>query len=103
MPRLGRMGEPCISNSPGLGYESGGYAPFFTDNLSIQARAASFRSSEAMRGMSTNAANLYSIDQYTSGAFLNSSRTDVICERKRNQMETGGVFPSGLVNLFLLQ
>jgi hypothetical protein len=33
--------------SPGLGYESGGYVPFFTESLSIQARAASLTLSDA--------------------------------------------------------
>ena len=35
---------------PGLGYESGGYAPFLTTSLSIHARADAFRSSEAVQG-----------------------------------------------------
>lgn len=32
---------------PGLGYESGGYVPFLTESLSIQAKAASLISSDA--------------------------------------------------------
>jgi len=41
------MKQPGETRSPGLGYESGGYAPFLTDSLSIQARAASLTLSDA--------------------------------------------------------
>jgi len=39
---------------PGLGYESGGYAPFLTTSLSTHVRADALRSSEAVPGTETS-------------------------------------------------
>jgi len=63
------MGNPMKSKRlPGLGYESGGYAPFLTTNLSIHPRADAFRSSEAVRGTEM------SLIWYSNGKFTGNRR-----------------------------
>lgn len=47
-------------DAPGLGYESGGYAPFFTHSLSIHLRAAALAASVARNPSSIGAARMSS-------------------------------------------
>jgi hypothetical protein len=90
------------TNTPGFGYESGGYAPFLTESFSIHARARSWRSSEAV--INDEECNLVTKERAgTSETLLDWSGTNIVRKGERNEVEASWIRPTSFIHLFPLE